>query len=287
MGKIENIRKKGIRIRVWNIILIIAAGIASILLMCSVLRIKEQYDKTVRTEKIYKGSCLFARQLQSGSDNLTKQAQHFAVTGDQQYLEAYFAEKNSRRRENALSILMEMEVSEEAKEMVDLAMKESLELMDMEYNSMKMVVVAEDIPQEELPDDVKNYDLKNNELNMESQKLMELAQDKVFGETYQIKKESIDMYIRQFTDSITNENLENMRKNSQQMDRMITQQVIGMVTLILIMLIIFYIWYTQITVVMEKYVINLLSGEPLPEKGVYELRCLAAACNEAGKKETD
>lgn len=287
MGKIENIRKKGIRIRVWNIILIIAAGIASILLMCSVLRIKEQYDKTVRTEKIYKGSCLFARQLQNGSDNLTKQAQHFAVTGDQQYLEAYFAEKNSRRRENALSILMEMEVSEEAKEMIDLAMKESLELMDMEYNSMKMVVVAEDIPQEELPDDVKNYDLKNNELNMESQKLMELAQDKVFGETYQIKKESIDMYIRQFTDSITNENLENMRKNSQQMDRMITQQVIGMVTLILIMLIIFYIWYTQITVVMEKYVINLLSGEPLPEKGVYELRCLAAACNEAGKKETD
>lgn len=287
MGKIENIRKKGIRIRVWNIILIIAAGIASILLMCSVLRIKEQYDKTVCTEKIYKGSCLFARQLQSGSDNLTKQAQHFAVTGDQQYLEAYFAEKNSRRRENALSILMEMEVSEEAKEMVDLAMKESLELMDMEYNSMKMVVVAEDIPQEELPDDVKSYDLKNDELNMESQKLMELAQDKVFGETYQIKKESIDMYIRQFTDSITNENLENMRKNSQQMDRMITQQVIGMVTLILIMLIIFYIWYTQITVVMEKYVINLLSGEPLPEKGVYELRCLAAACNEAGKKETD
>ena len=107
-----------------------------------------------------------AKQLQDGSDYLTEQVRLYAITREQKYMELYFAEANTHRREEALNSL---ESYFDGTEMFD-SLKEALEcseeLMNTEYYSMRLVAEAMSVPEAAWPQEIKNVQLSEQDTHL-------------------------------------------------------------------------------------------------------------------------
>jgi hypothetical protein len=79
--------------------------------------------------------------LMEASDYLTQQVQRFAVSGQRQYMDAYFSEAfENKRRENAVAKIGVDANASAAREKLQMAMDGSVELMNQEYYAMRLVV---------------------------------------------------------------------------------------------------------------------------------------------------
>ena len=112
------------------------------------------YEDFMQAEAEYRNCEENARQLQAASDALTAYVRQFALSGDREYLDAYFAETSSERREQAQENLHatgeEAEIFARAKSGSDL-------LMDMEYHAAKLVLAAQEADLSDLPRELQDY----------------------------------------------------------------------------------------------------------------------------------
>lgn len=274
--------KNGISIRTYIIWIVSVTVLSSVLLLMVAIRIQKQYNENVKMEIQYHTNVENAELLRDVSDFLTKQVQHFAVTGDMKYLEQYFQEAESGNREKSIKNLAKDEIQDS--ELMNQAKDTSDELMQIEYHSMKLVVEAKQIRESDISEEILEYKLSKEELSLSEDEMMSTAQKLVFGEEYQQKKEKIDDLIAKFTENLLKASQHQNDQIRETMRVLIVHELIFVVLLILIVIITFIIWYTQVVAILRKYIKNLTQDKPLEGKGVFEFRYLAQTYNEANKK---
>ena len=125
-----------------------------------------------------------ARQLQDGSDYLTEQVRLYAMTGERNYLDQYFEEVDvTKRREQALESLKKYFDKTETFQSLQQAMEDSKELMSTEYHSLKLVATA--MGEKEIPAELEQLDLSEEEMQLSQKEKLEKAQELVCNNEYQ------------------------------------------------------------------------------------------------------
>lgn len=248
-----------------------------------------------------------ARQMQDASDALTAHIRRFAVTADMACLEAYLAEADSGRREQAQEKLHaalrgaaalegagalegtavdEAAIAEEAA-VFDRAKEESDQLMDMEYHGARLILAAIDADMDGLPPRLRDYPLTEEEAAMGSEQLFRQALQLVFGQEYQSLKDSIDSDLAQFSQAVLDRGDRQVQKTAESLRRLIWMQRAGILIVIVVILIFGVLTYRQIAVALQKQVRAITDNVLLEEKGVFELRYLARTYNARDKSRTE
>ena len=100
-----------------------------------------------------------AKQLQDGSDYLTEQVRLYAITRESKYMNLYFEEAGTHRREEALASLEQYFDGTEMFDSLEEALECSKDLMDTEYYSMRLVSDAMSVPEDTQLQEIKNVQL--------------------------------------------------------------------------------------------------------------------------------
>ena len=270
----------GISIRTLYYTMVAVIFIISLLLVFFTLEITQNYSEVVNDTHNHTEMLREVYSYQNASDYLTEQVRCFAETGDMAYLDDYFYEaKTDKRREKAVSAMEDVMGDSNATSSIKDAMKYSNELMDQEYYSMRLTAEAYDYDISELPDEIQNVELEEQDADLSSEEKEKLGRELVFDESYQDKKRSIynniadsivymNMYIEEHQDNVSNK-----------LDRSIFRQ--HLLIVITIIIIISMVLLTVFLVIrpLLKAEMFIRSNKQVPVRGSYEFRYLAKAYN--------
>lgn len=148
-----------------------------------------------------------AHELQNGSDNLTKQVRLAAATGEQKYIDAYFEEANvTKSREKAMDDLDSLNISSDAIDALADALSASVDLMQTEYYSMRLVEECIGNMPSTWPKELQSVELSAEDAALSSSEKLYKAQQMVIGIEYNDAKEiisdNVDAAISALTDVI-------------------------------------------------------------------------------------
>lgn len=148
-----------------------------------------------------------AHELQNGSDNLTKQVRLAAATGEQKYIDAYFEEANvTKSREKAMDDLDSLNISSDAIDALADALSASVDLMQTEYYSMRLVEECIGNMPSTWPKELQSVELSAEDAALSSSEKLYKAQQMVIGIKYNDAKEiisdNVDAAISALTDVI-------------------------------------------------------------------------------------
>ena len=253
----------------------------SLLFLLTAYQISDGYETLRTATREYYDLRESAYELQAASDYLTDQARNFAMTGDRVYLDNYFHEaQDIRRRERALEALRSVGEDAEAYRDLELAMEESVELMDTEYLSMYLMVLASEMDLSKFPESVQNVVLPEEYRGMNSGEQLEMARELVLNEQYLEKKNAISRDMKACLIELMR-GLD-QREAAAQTDLMhliVRLQIMGFALIALVLL---RILITSRLVIgpLLTGVLYIQEGQQLPIRGAYEFRFLARTYNQ-------
>ena len=141
--------------------------------------------------------------MQEASDYLTDQARHFAMTGEVKYMENYFTEANeTKRRNQALETLGTYFEGTAAYEDLKESFSDSVNLMNTEYYSMRLVCEACGLESSLWPEQVSAVDILDEDKNLSSAAMQEKARDILFDLNYHNIKNEIDTNAKKCTEEL-------------------------------------------------------------------------------------
>ena len=216
--------------------------------------------------------------LMEASDYLTQQVQRFAVSGQRQYMDAYFSEAfENKRRENAVAKIGVDANASAAREKLQMAMDGSVELMNQEYYAMRLVVEGKGYA--DYPEHLNSVELTPQDAALSSEEKLKRATEILFSDEYFLMKESIRSNVKdcqkeleQLTSSIDDKELSVLRWEL---------RIVRLIILLLIVIILLMVWLTSYLGInpVLKAVDQIKSDSPIPEVGANEFRYLAQAYN--------
>lgn len=176
----------GIRISTVNMIMILISCALYILLITATIRVSKQYSNVQSSMDEYIAFAENEAFLTDGSAYLTEQVRLYAVTLKPEYMEHYFIEVNeSRRRETALEHLKDQYEGDKAYEYLVEALQRSNDLMREEIYAMRLIAEAQAYPEENLPPEVKEMPLSDEDQKLSKDEMIQKAREIVFGTAYQ------------------------------------------------------------------------------------------------------
>jgi diguanylate cyclase (GGDEF)-like protein len=258
--------------------LIVGAIIISALMFYSTYHLSTSFRSLTETSEQQIELRKAARELMDASDYLTENVQRFTVLGDRQFLDEYFKEAfETKRREDAISKMSAGIGNAAALGELQGAMDGSLELMDLEYYAMRLVIEAQGYA--DYPDFLRDVELSEEDKALSQAEKMQRASVMVHDDKYYEQKNRIreDMgdsldeleFMAYDTDASA---LSSLGKEMALVRLVIALQTIG----ILIM-----VWLTTrlgIHPVLNA-VDQIKADSPIPEVGAEEFRYLARAYN--------
>lgn len=220
------------------------------------------------------------RQLNNGSDNLTKQVRLAAATGQQEYIDAYFEEANvTKTREKALEDLAALDGNADALASLQDALTSSNDLMEIEYYSMRLVEEASGIDPSLWPDKIKAVQLLPEDAARSSSEKLCKAQMLVISPDYEAAKAAIASDVNAALGTLTTE-LSNRQTRAANIFTDVFREI-------LICVLIFAVMMLFISLIMRFWIVNPLlaytdsiqHGDALPVCGARELQVLANTFN--------
>ena len=270
--------KDGISLRTIHKWLIVAALIVSGLMFYSTYHLSTSFvDLTAASEQQIRLRKA-ARELMDASDYLTEKVQRFTVEGDVQFLNDYFTEAfEAHHREEAIDQMAEGLGDSEALTRLQAAMDKSLELMNLEYYAMKLVIEAQGL--KDYPDILNDIQLTSQDEALSPEAKMRHATELVLNDEYYEYKEAIRTNMR-----ASLEELERMAYDADASALHSLSDEMSMVRVIIMLQtlgILFMVWLTSrlgIHPVLNA-VDRIKEDSPIPEVGANEFRYLARAYN--------
>ena len=126
--------------------------------------------------------------LRDGSDNLTEAVRRYVATGDKKYRDEYFTEAfDTKNREWGMNLLRQLpggKETEQIRENFQLAMKYSIELMNLEYTAMRLVTPEEEAASPSCPRELRLVQIAPEDLAKDMHEREHMALNLVFGERY-------------------------------------------------------------------------------------------------------
>ena len=145
-----------------------------------------------------------AHELQEGSDILTKQVRLAAATGNSDYIDAYFKEANvTKTREKALDDLTALKVDSNAITALEDALSASVDLMQTEYYSMRLVEESIGDAPSTWPEELQEVTLSPEDASLSASDKLHKAQELVIGLDYENAKDNISTNVNAAISSLT------------------------------------------------------------------------------------
>lgn len=277
-GLLDRLTKKyAIRIRTINAVMIVLATLLALLLFRTTMDVSQTYTALENASERYFVCESAANELKDASNYLTAQIRMFAVRREAVFMDDYLEEIEVRqRREQALETLRGYLETLDARQYLELAMKNSNELAQREYYVLKLVCSAEGLPTGTSVDAV--------ELTAEDQALPREAKlrkgvELVTDSYYHQLKEYIDENVQLCIDTLTSQNRSEEEQAGRQLQKLFTQQ--RLLSAALLALVVLVIASNALLVIspLGGFVSYIADHQPLPLKGAFELQYLSKAYN--------
>lgn len=214
----------------------------------------------------------------NASDYLTEQVRLLVMTGDMYYAEQYFKEVNeTRRRENALEAMQQHNLAGGWSSRMTKAVETSDALMVREIYAMKLIALAYDYDEDELPEEIRAAVPDPGDAKLNSADKIEKARGMVFDNEYQYTKAVIHEHLTVFTQGILLATEDDIAADMAELSNTILVQRMLMIIMAAVIVLVFIVIHCGVV----KPLRRLASGED-PEKirCVYELRSLLKAYQE-------
>ncbi|MGM9959002.1 MAG: GGDEF domain-containing protein [Erysipelotrichaceae bacterium] len=270
---------KGIRITTLNMSMIVLSLIVFVLLIGGTFSLNRKYESLINNTDDYMLCEKASSDLSNASDYLTEQVRLFTVNYDSRNMFNYFEEANSvQRREKALDSLKNNEMGTGSAESLNRALKASNDLMEREIRAMKLICVANGY--ENMPEEVKDYVLNIEDMNLSNNEKINKARTLVFDEGYESAKEVIRTHLGHYTDSIIDvlDQRQSLLENN--MNKALSYQRI----LIIILFVMNVITFIAITVLIIRplsiHIKHIKEDNLLNITGSYEFKYLALTYND-------
>ena len=219
-------------------------------------------------------------ELQAGSDTLTKQVRLAAATGEQQYIDAYFEEANvTCSREKALEDLAALHDDPETIEPLKEALSKSMELMQTEYYSMRLVEEAIHAEESEWPEEIRNVTLLPEDAVLSDAEKMDKAQKLLIGLEYEDAKDEISGDVDAALTVLTNEIVARQQRAADVFAKIFRTIVVCVVIFAVMMLLECLVIRRGVVRPLLEYNENIRRGLISPVHGVQELQTLAETYN--------
>lgn len=225
--------------------------------------------------------------LADASDYLTDEARKYAVTQDITHLQKYWQEiKQTKTRDNVISRLRELNSPEEELTLLAEAKYYSDALVSTERHSMRLVMEAQGVQENDMVSEVASYQLNNEDEKLNSEQKLGKAREIMFDAKYDDDKKNIMDPIARFQ-TIMNARLEaDLAAARQATTRAATVQMILAIIIMCAIAGLIRMLFKQVTHPINNYTDRLhvfsFSNESfslIPE-GTQELRMLASTFNE-------
>ena len=275
----DNETPRGPRIGRVNIVSVVLTLLIALLFLFGTQRAyRANRDLNEVTEK-YVACEMAATALKQGSDNLTNQVRLYTIAGDPAYLRAYFAEVATQHREQAVETLERYLSDTEAYRFLEAALECSVELMDLEYYAMILVLDATDGQIEPGMEALWDVRLRAGDEALDASGKMALAASLVRGEGYFRYDAIIDDNVAQCIENLSAERESVHRESQATLMRMQAWQNLSAGALAAVILA--YVILTTVYMVrpIGADVQLIAADKPLPLRGAYELQYLAGAYN--------
>ena len=236
--------------------------------------LKESTTQYIQCEKA-------VSQLQAGSDYLTEQVRLYAMTGEVQYMDAYFTEVNeTKRRENALEVLKGYYDKTAAFSALKSALNYSDALMETEQYSMRLVCEAHGLTKSSWPEEIQAVELSKEDAALSSEEKIKKAQDMVCDDTYQQTKSQVSENVESCANKLVQQTRNRQGRATTIFSDMYLKLEIGIIVMIALMLADCAMISWLVVKPLISYNKSIKLGEIFPVIGAAELQNLAVTYNQ-------
>ena len=272
--------KGGVRLGTLNLILIILAGIVSVLLLLSTYMSGSSFETMRQVTEDYIACQHDAEEMEHASEFLTEQVRSFAATGERSFVDAYFEEVNvTKSRETVLEDLSAYYSGSDTYRFMEEAMDYSEALMDIEYYSMRLVIEARGYDPAEYPDVIQEVTLTPEDLALTGEEQAARAAAMLYDKVYSSYKDSIRSKVLECTDTSALSTRAKQVESADRLRRILYFQYI--LTGLLLVIVFAFAIVTSFLIVrpLRDIVSRIKNHEPLPSSGSYEMRFMADTYN--------
>lgn len=271
-------KKRSISLRTVFSWLMVVAIVVFILTMTSLFFLMTTFFSMSNATKEHIELEKAVNELMDASDYLTESVQRFTVDGDERFMNDYFNEVlNNTRRENSIKKLSEDNNSEAALKQLREAMTASLELMNQEYYSMKLVIEAKGYT--DYPEILKSITLNESDSKLSPDEKMKKATELVLNDDYYKQKEKIRKNqkesISELESLIYKEENDALNKLHIQIIIVLLMSIIQTAAILFLITLTSHLGIKPILKAVEK----IKEDDPIPEIGANEFRYLAHTYN--------
>ena len=222
-----------------------------------------------------------ASDLEGGSDTLTDAVRSFVVTGEIEYLNQYFEEADvTRRRDMAVDNLEAMLSKESsAYQHLSQALALSNELMEDEYDAMKLILSTGDYGEEDIPQVIKERLLKEEDETLSLEERREEALELVYGSRYASYKDNIRSNTSLCTQELIEASNQERVRLSKSMNLLLSVQTVLTIALLLVVLALVIFISGWIRRPLSRMVEHMRAKQTVPPSGAKELRFVSETYN--------
>ena len=188
-------RLPAVSLRTSRIWFVVAALIVAVALLASEFMLFRGYARNEEASERYIAAQRATSDMEMGSDWLTENVRSFVVTGNIAYMDEYFKELEvTKRRDTAVETVKDLlEIipeGKEAYESLNTALSNSNELVNLEYEAMRLVLDVGDYDGARIPQQLRNFDLGDESEQLTDDEKIQKARQLVFGPEYAAYKDS-------------------------------------------------------------------------------------------------
>ena len=273
--------RRGISIGFTNFLLIVIALGISCWLILSTVESTVGYQEMKHATEAYIQAQKDVTQLQNASDELTRQVRVFAVTGNREAMDAFMYEVEvARNREKAVEDIESLQPSGESRAFVEQALKYSMELVQIEYRAMRLTALGLGMDETQLPEQVRNARLSDDEFAMDAEAKRKLARNLVFDEDYQAYKDSIRQSVAQCSEALIEGTKIRQTTSSSRLLSILRRQQVLIIGLLVTIAALVGLHLALVMGPMHRMVRHVKAQERVPLHGSREMKYLASAFNE-------
>lgn len=220
------------------------------------------------------------KQMTEGSDYMTEQVRLYTMTGEKQYMDNYFKEKDKdKKRESSMDSIKEKFGESKMYEALQSVYQYSTELTAIEYKAMRLVVGTTGLSQEAWPEEVRKITLTQQEEDLSVNGKLRTAQQLVSNNSYQAYKDRIVSKCTECKEALA-ETTRNVQGKSIHISKEIVKKLEACMSILVILIIAISVMIRKLVVQpLLSYNESIKKGEIFPVIGAAELQSLAETYN--------
>ena len=272
---------KGIKIKNFNSFMILVACVLYAMLLYATAQMTTRYNDFIKYNEEYISCHEAAVNMNTASDYLTDQVRLFTQNMNLKHMQLYFQEaKETKRREKAVEGLKKFSPSDDELQALEAARGSSMDLMEREYYAMKLIVVANNYDESQVPAEVRNVQLLAADKALSSQAKIAHARELVYDRGYMDAKALIKSHTDHFVNSLMRHTAHQQRTSMEALEKSLFNQRI-LISLLFVMNIITFLVITILIVrPLSVYMKCIRDKMRLETTGAYEFKYFAMTYND-------